>query len=297
MVSSTLPVSSTVPAEAGAQMGITVDPTDENQEILGFGAAITDAVAEVWDSFSPALQRQLVDQFYGRANFAFARVPMNTADFSKMNYAHSYKTDLSDWCLRDDRTPAGQQAKCGDDYKLGPLKAALELQPELKVFVSTWSAAPAFKDQRFSCDVEAGMNACKPLLSGAPKVACNVSVADPSTCDSSNKTGVPCPTAPPTHIVPKVPLGGEGRHPGGARWRQLLEHRLHCRRGSSSNSSSRRRTRRRRNSSREHHHHHWLCGVGGALQTVHRRLPERVRARVGRDGVKRAKDDDRHVGV
>ena len=92
---------------------------------------------------------------------------------------------------------------CGDDSKLPPLRAALRANPALKVFVSTWSAPPEFKDQRFTCVVKDGMDACAPAISGPPAVVCNATVADPNTCNSSNKQGVPCVTDPPTHVVPK----------------------------------------------------------------------------------------------
>jgi hypothetical protein len=38
-----------------------------------------------------------------------------------MNYALAHKADLSDWCLRDDRTPNGEAPTCGDDYKVGEM--------------------------------------------------------------------------------------------------------------------------------------------------------------------------------
>lgn len=188
-------------------MAITVDTAQPLQEILGFGGAITDAVAEVYDQLSQPTQAQLIRQLWGRdgARFSFARVPMNAADFSRMNYGMASRHDLSDWCLRDDRTPEGGPLSCGEDYKLGPLQAAIAEQPDLKVFVSTWSAPPSFKDQHFSCKVQDGMNVCMPEdPSAPPAVACNVSVANPNTCNTSIPQGHPCSTVPPTHVTPKA---------------------------------------------------------------------------------------------
>lgn len=88
-------------------MSITVKPQVRYQEILGFGAAITDAAAYC---LSTLLDREVADellrQAFVEANFSFARVPMNSADFSRMNYVMAHKLDLSDFCLRDDREPA-----------------------------------------------------------------------------------------------------------------------------------------------------------------------------------------------
>jgi len=195
-----VPISTDAPASA--QMQINADTREQLQTILGFGGAITDASALAYDTLEPAAAAELISQFFSQANFSFARVPMNAADFSRMNYALASKPNASDFCLRDDRTPDGTPPKCGDDYKLPPLQAAMEANPLLKVFVSTWSAHPAFKEQNFECTVVDGMNYCTP--SEQPAMECNTTVANPDTCDSTNKQGVPCPTVPPTHVVPKA---------------------------------------------------------------------------------------------
>merc|ERR1712166_1524083 len=129
-------------------------------------------------------------------------IPSSQQQLRNSSPNSSPKPTSSNFCLRDDRTPDGTPPKCGDDYKLPPLQAAMEANPLLKVFVSTWSAHPAFKEQNFECTVVDGMNYCTPSEQSA--MECNTTVANPDTCDSTNKQGVPCPTLPPTHVVPKA---------------------------------------------------------------------------------------------
>jgi hypothetical protein len=189
-------------------MNITVDPDVAYQKILGFGAAITDAVAYVLTDVlkeGEALADTILKQAFVHANFSMARVNVNGCDFSRMNYALSHELDLSDFCLRDDRTPDGEEVTCGQDYKLDVLERIIGLRPELKVFVSSWSASPAFKHQNFTCVVHDHVIECQPDENATAQVECVRTVTDPNTCGGQPQ-GVPCSTTPPANYSQGFPL-------------------------------------------------------------------------------------------
>ena len=141
-------------------------------------------------------RKAFVNAFYDGENgagFSYARIPMNAADFSRKNYVHASKLDLSDWCLRDDNEPSS----CGTDYKITPtLQDVVSKRPDLKVYISSWSAPPSFKDQRYQCKKVDGLYECEQDPS-EHDMNCTRTVSDPATCNSQNKQGAPCQTSPP----------------------------------------------------------------------------------------------------
>eukprot|EP00308_Calcidiscus_leptoporus_P011689 CAMPEP_0119354038 /NCGR_PEP_ID=MMETSP1334-20130426/3129_1 /TAXON_ID=127549 /ORGANISM="Calcidiscus leptoporus, Strain RCC1130" /LENGTH=752 /DNA_ID=CAMNT_0007367495 /DNA_START=14 /DNA_END=2272 /DNA_ORIENTATION=+ len=204
-------------------MDLTASPAQTHQEIKGFGASITDAVAYcLRELLSPAAAEELLKQAFQHAGFSFARVHLGSTDFSRMNYALAHERDLSDWCLRDDRTADGEVLKCAAeygeeaDYKVGVLKEALARNPELKVIVSAWSAPPEYKHQQYSCAFESkAVLACEPDLSLPPVMNCTTHVADPADCVGREQQE-PCPTDPPTQweqCDPRVCYGCDVEEP------------------------------------------------------------------------------------
>jgi len=184
---------------ASSQMGLKLDLSKTYQRILGFGGAVTDAVAYHYDRFNPTAKAGFRNQYWGSDSIGYSvgRVPMNSVDFSRMNYALqnvSGDTTLDTFCLRDD---TATNVPCGTDYKADLLKEVQDASPEFRLFVSTWSAPSWLKSQHWACDVKAGLDVCHATDAAAtpPTMVCNNSVADPTECES-NKQGQPCPTTP-----------------------------------------------------------------------------------------------------
>lgn len=204
MKTSIVPFTSVSIQSEDAQMNINVRPNTTLQSILGFGGAVTDATAFQYRAFdSDDTRRAFVDTFYSSetgANFTFSRVPMNAADFSRKNYVHAHRLDLSDWCLRDDNEPV----ECGRDFKLDVLGDIVKVQPSaLKVYVSAWSAPPAFKSQSYDCSKVDGLFECEQRASHEGDMNCTRTVSNPDTCDSRDvKQSEPCPTQPPRDVDP-----------------------------------------------------------------------------------------------
>mmetsp|Transcript_105883 Transcript_105883/g.299301 ORF Transcript_105883/g.299301 Transcript_105883/m.299301 type:complete len:743 (-) Transcript_105883:83-2311(-) len=180
------------------KMNVKLEAEGTHQKILGFGGAVTDATAYHYENMIPALQQQFIRQHYGTGSigYSIARVPMNAADFSRMDYTHdnvSGDLELRHFCLRDD---SAREVPCGTDYKTTVLKAAKTRVEEeeahsFKIFLSTWSAPLWYKNQNFTCWMQDAMYQCKP--GGAEQVAkSSMAVGEPRGC-RGNRPLEPCP--------------------------------------------------------------------------------------------------------
>jgi len=181
-------------------MTMTVDSKQTFQTVLGFGGAFTDAAAYMYEQLDAGAKSMLVKQYFGKGGIGYStgRVPMNAADFSRSNYAFTQPNDLEldTFCLQDD---SSTQPLCGTDYKATFIKdaqtAVTSKGENLKLFVSTWSAPPWYKNQSFSCETKDGVDVCSPVANGADAMQCTKVVKDPSTC-TENQQCEPCATSP-----------------------------------------------------------------------------------------------------
>jgi glucosylceramidase len=116
---------------------IDVDEGTSYQEMIGFGAAMTDASAYLIQHKLGAQRDAILRELFGRKpgiGLSFARVPMGASDFSTHDYSYddmpAGQTDstLSRFSLAEDRAD-----------KLPALKAALAINPQLKLVASPWS--------------------------------------------------------------------------------------------------------------------------------------------------------------
>jgi len=117
---------------------ITVDDTVLYQEMVGFGAAITDAAAININRLDPerreALLRDLFDPDSG-IGLSFTRLTIGASDFSSRHYSF-------------DDVPPGQRDPTLARFSIEPNRAdvlpvvqrALAINPHLKVMASPWSA-------------------------------------------------------------------------------------------------------------------------------------------------------------
>jgi glucosylceramidase len=118
---------------------IDVDPSLRYQEMVGFGASLTDASAWLIQNRLTAGQREtLLQDLFGRdpgAGFSFTRVDMGASDFALRHYSY-------------DDVPAGQRDPGLARFSIDPdraetipiLKRALAINPQLTVMASPWSA-------------------------------------------------------------------------------------------------------------------------------------------------------------
>ena len=118
---------------------IEVDENTRYQEMVGFGAAVTDAtVTVIAKRLTPARRNALMRELFGPPpgiGLSFVRVPIGASDFSASHYS------------LDDRPPGETDptlahfALDANHTQLTPLlRAARAINPQLKVVASPWSA-------------------------------------------------------------------------------------------------------------------------------------------------------------
>jgi glucosylceramidase len=121
------------------QIVIQIDPSRRYQEMVGFGASISDASAWLINTRMTPEQRQelLVDLFDAKSGIGlnFVRLTIGASDFSRHHYTF------------DDR-PSGEIDAESKSFSIAPnrvdvlpvTKAALQVNSEIKVMASPWSA-------------------------------------------------------------------------------------------------------------------------------------------------------------
>lgn len=131
--------------EAGADpAAVVIDPAAPQQQIVGFGAAMTDSSAQLFeDVLRPAERDSLFAELFGQDGLAlnFVRVPIGASDFSTRHYS------------LDDR-PAGQTDPAlahfsmagAEAAQIPALKAARRINPQLVLMGTPWSAPGWMKD-------------------------------------------------------------------------------------------------------------------------------------------------------
>ena len=118
---------------------IAVDPGKRYQEIVGFGAALTDASAILLHHLPDAARTAVLTELFGRKSgglgLSFTRLTIGASDFSTIDYSF-------------DDQPKGAKDPGLSAFSIAPnqvdvlpvLKEALTINPDLKVMASPWSA-------------------------------------------------------------------------------------------------------------------------------------------------------------
>ncbi|HEV8401035.1 MAG TPA: glycoside hydrolase family 30 beta sandwich domain-containing protein [Gemmatimonadales bacterium] len=124
---------------SGSGFGITVDTATVYQEIVGFGAAITDASAWlIQHKLTPVARDALLRDLFGAEpgiGFSFTRLTIGASDFSLRHYSL-------------DDMPPGQTDSTLTNFSIEPnraellpvVKQAVAINPGLKIMASPWSA-------------------------------------------------------------------------------------------------------------------------------------------------------------
>ncbi|MCD2518380.1 glycosyl hydrolase [Massilia sp. G4R7] len=122
-----------------AALVIDIDPAKRYQEMQGFGASITDASAWlIQQRMNPAQRDSLLRELFGRESglgMSFTRLTIGASDFSQRHYSF-------------DDMPPGESDPGLTRFSIEPhratvlptVKAALAINPQLKVMASPWSA-------------------------------------------------------------------------------------------------------------------------------------------------------------
>jgi len=130
----------TKPSTGQTPVAITLDPASQHQAVVGFGAAITDASAWlIQQRLDPAARQALLAALFGRdgdgIGLSFTRLTIGASDFSRHHYSL-------------DDTPDGGADPQLSHFDIAPnrgdvipvARAALAINPDLKIMASPWSA-------------------------------------------------------------------------------------------------------------------------------------------------------------
>ena len=118
---------------------VSIDPAQRFQRMHGFGAAMTDASAELLSRLSPNKRRAIMAELFGRTNgglgLSFTRLTVGASDFSPTHYSYDDTPgNAPDPGLRYFSIAPAQR------YVLPRVREALAINPRLKVMISPWSA-------------------------------------------------------------------------------------------------------------------------------------------------------------
>lgn len=139
---------STIEWRAGAAPAdlptVVVDAGKADQAMVGFGAAMTDASAQLFmQSLTPDRRTALFRELFGDRGIAlsFVRVPIGSSDFSTRHYS------LDDMAAGQ-RDPALTRFSMAGPLvaQIPALKAARRINPQLTLMASPWSAPGWMKD-------------------------------------------------------------------------------------------------------------------------------------------------------
>jgi glucosylceramidase len=124
---------------AAGDEAVTIDTTRHFQKIHGFGAAMTDASAQVLSALPEAKRKAIMAELFGRANgglgLSFTRLTVGASDFSTRDYSYDDTPgNVPDPELRHFSIEPARK------YVLPRVREALAINPDLKVMISPWSA-------------------------------------------------------------------------------------------------------------------------------------------------------------
>jgi glucosylceramidase len=134
---------------------ITVDVTQEFQEIDGFGASLTDSSAWLMaKKLKPEAREKVLQKLFNPKSgigLSVLRQPMGASDFALKSYTYN---DLPAGQMPDGLDPKLEKFSINHDklYIIPILKRILEINPNLKIIGSPWSP-PAWMKTTNSLDL------------------------------------------------------------------------------------------------------------------------------------------------
>lgn len=121
---------------------IMIYPEIKYQAILGFGGAITESAGYVFSKFSDEIKEKFVNDYFSEEGigYSFARLHINSCDFSLSTYAYSEKEDLSDFSIENDKK-----------YIIPLINTAKSKNQNIKILSSPWSPPKFMKTNNNMC--------------------------------------------------------------------------------------------------------------------------------------------------
>ena len=162
--------------KAAGDEAVTIDTSQHFQKMHGFGAAMTDASAELLSRLPDDKRKAIMAELFGRANgglgLSFTRLTVGASDFSTSDYSYDDTPgNVPDPELRRFSIDPAKK------YVLPRTREALAINPNLLVMISPWSA-PAW------------MKTTRSLIKGAARVRNFTSRSRPISPAPSKSSGM-----------------------------------------------------------------------------------------------------------
>jgi glucosylceramidase len=134
-------------ASASGDEAVTIDTSRHFQKMHGFGAAMTDASAQLLSDLPDEKRKAIMAELFGRANgglgLSFTRLTVGASDFSTSDYSYDDTPgNVPDPELRYFSIDPAKK------YVLPRVREALVINPDLLVMISPWSAPAWMKTTR-----------------------------------------------------------------------------------------------------------------------------------------------------
>ena len=109
----------------------------EQQEIVGFGGAVTQSSGIAYQKLSEENKKKFLEETFGDYGYNIVRVPIGSCDFSDKSYSYAKNKDLSDFSIQE-------------DYKhiIPLLKDIKSYRPDVKILASPWSPPSFMKSNK-----------------------------------------------------------------------------------------------------------------------------------------------------
>lgn len=118
---------------------INIYPSISYQKIIGFGGAFTGSTCYVLNTIDDSIKNNIINEYFGEnsLNYSICRLPIGSSDFSPKSYSYSYKEDLSDFNILEDKK-----------YIIPTIKMAQVKNPNLQFIATPWSPPAFMKDNK-----------------------------------------------------------------------------------------------------------------------------------------------------
>src|SRR5258708_3686606 len=112
---------------------VRLDPSKTYQEVLGVGAALTEAACYMFNQLTPQVREQLFHELYhpSEMGFGVCRTCIGSSDYATVAYSYDDEAvdpDLRRFSIEHERA-----------YVLPTLRLVRQMNPELYMFASPWS--------------------------------------------------------------------------------------------------------------------------------------------------------------
>jgi glucosylceramidase len=123
---------------AAGDEAVVIDSAKRFQRMQGFGAAMTDASAELLSRLPADKRKAIMTELFGRANgglgLSFTRLTVGASDFSRTHYSYDDTPGNS-----PDRELRYFSIAPARQFVLPRVREALAINPQLEVMISPWS--------------------------------------------------------------------------------------------------------------------------------------------------------------